>query len=131
MLKGFAMIMKTLSKILVISSIVDLVIFDNDIYLEVPCTITDLCLGCKKTIKTIDGKVDLKIKEGTQPGEMLRIKGKGINNPDSWRKGDFYCVIKLVIPTSLSRKQKSILKDLEDTDLDDETVFKNFNKLNK
>lgn len=103
----------------------------NDIYLEVPCTITDLCLGCKKTIKTIDGKVDLKIKEGTQPGEILRIKGKGINNPDSWRKGDFYCVVKLVIPTSLSRKQKSILKDLEDTDLDDETVFKNFNKLNK
>ena len=79
----------------------------------------------------MDGKVELKIKEGTQPGEIFRIKGKGISNPDSWRKGDFYCVIKLVIPTSLSRKQKSLLKDLDDTDLDDEEVFKKFNKLNK
>ena len=75
--------------------------------------------------------VDLKIKDGSQPGEILRIKGKGINNPDSWKKGDFYCVLKLIIPTSLSRKQKSILEELDDTDLEDEAVFKKFDKLNK
>lgn len=103
----------------------------NDIYLDLPVTITDLCLGCKKTIKTMDGYVDLKIKDGSQPGEILRIKGKGINNPDSWKKGDFYCVLKLIIPTSLSRKQKSILEELDDTDLEDEAVFKKFDKLNK
>lgn len=103
----------------------------NDIYLEVPVTITDLCLGCKKTIKTIDGIVDVKIKEGSQPGDILRLKGKGINNPDSWKRGDFYCVLKLVIPTSLSRKQKNILEELEDTELDSDSIFKKFDKLNK
>ena len=103
----------------------------NDIYLEVPVTITDLCLGTTKTIKTIDGYVDLKIKDGSQPGDILRIKGKGINNPDSWKKGDFYCVLKLIIPTSLSRKQKQILEELEDTDLEDSSEFKKFAKLNK
>lgn len=103
----------------------------NDIYLEVPVTITDLCLGSKKTIKTIDGTVDLKIKEGSQPGDILRIKGKGINNPDSWKKGDFYCVLKLIIPTSLSRKQKKLLEDLDETGLDDDSIFKKFEKLNK
>ena len=103
----------------------------NDIYIDLPVSITDLCLGCKKTIKTMDGEVDIKIKEGTQPGEILRIKGKGINNPDSWRKGDFYCVVKLIIPTSLSRKQKNILEELEETDMYDEDEFKRFNKLNK
>lgn len=103
----------------------------NDIYIELPVTITDLCLGTKKRIKTIDGDVELKIKEGSQPGDILRIKGKGINNPDSWKKGDFYCVLKLIIPTNLSKKQKSILSDLEDTDLDDSIEFKKFNKLNK
>lgn len=103
----------------------------DDIYIDLPVTITDLCLGCKKTIKTMDGEVELKIKEGTQPGDTLRIKGKGINNPDSWKKGDFYCNIKLIIPTSLSRKQKSLLEDLEDTDLEDDTAFARFNKLNK
>jgi len=103
----------------------------NDIYIDLPVTITDLCLGCKKTIKTIDGKVEVKIKDGSQPGEILRIKGKGINSEDSWKKGDFYCVLKLIIPSSLSRKQKSLLQELEDTDLEDEAVFKKFNKLNK
>ena len=88
-------------------------------------------MGTKKTIKTMDGTVDLKIPSGSQPGEILRIKGKGIDNRDSWRKGDFYCVLKLIIPTSLSRKQRSLLQDLEDTDLEDEAVFRKFNKLNK
>ena len=103
----------------------------NDIYIDLPVTITDLCLGCKKVIKTMDGEVEIKIKEGSQPGEILRIKGKGINNPDSWKKGDFYCILNLVIPTSLSRKQKSLLQELDETDLDDEPEFRKFNKLNK
>ena len=103
----------------------------NDIYVELPVSITDLCLGCKKNIVTMDGEVELKIKEGSQPGDILRIKGKGINNPDSWKKGDFYCILKLIIPTSLSRKQKSILEELEETDLEDEDEFKRFKKLNK
>ncbi len=103
----------------------------NDIYLEVPVTITDLCLGTKKTIKTMDGTVDLKIPSGSQPGEILRIKGKGIDNRDSWKKGDFYCILKLIIPTSLSRKQKNILEELEETDLEDSSEFDKFYKLNK
>ena len=103
----------------------------NDIYIDLPVTITDLCLGCKKNIKTMDGVVELKIKEGSQPGDILRIKGKGINNPDAWKKGDFYCVLKLIIPTNLSRKQKSLLEDLEDTDLEDSIEFRRFDKLNR
>ena len=103
----------------------------NDIYVDLPVSITDLCLGCKKTIKTMDGEVELKIKEGSQPGDVLRIKAKGINNPDAWRKGDFYCVLKLVIPSSLSRKQKSILEELSDTDMYDDPAFKKFERLNK
>lgn len=102
-----------------------------DIYIDLPVTITDLCLGCKKTIVTMDGEVELKIAAGSQPGDTLRIKGKGINRQDAWKKGDFYCVLNLVIPTSLSRKQKKLLEELEDTDLEDNIVFKRFNKLNK
>ena len=63
--------------------------------------------------------------------DILRIKGKGINNPDSWKKGDFYCVLKLIIPTSLTREQKRILSELEDTDLEDSSEFRKFEKLNK
>lgn len=102
-----------------------------DIYINLPVTITDLCLGCKKSIVTMDGEVELKIAAGSQPGDTLRIKGKGINRNDSWKKGDFYCVLDLIIPTSLSRKQKKLLEELEDTGLDDSSEFKKFNKLNK
>ena len=102
-----------------------------DIYIDLPVTITDLCLGCKKNIVTMDGDVELKIAPGSQPGDTLRIKGKGINRQDAWKKGDFYCVLKLIIPTSLSRKQKKLLEELEETDLEDNLVFKRFNKLNK
>ena len=102
-----------------------------DIYIDLPVTITDLCLGCKKNIVTMDGDIELKIPAGSQPGDTLRIKGKGINRQDAWKKGDFYCVLNLVIPTSLSRKQKKLLEELEDTDLEDNIVFKRFNKLNK
>ena len=103
----------------------------NDIYIDLPVTITDLCLGTKKEIKTMDGYVDLKIKEGSQPGDILKIKGKGVTSDDSWKKGDFYCVLKLIIPSGLSRKQRKILEELEDTDLEDEAVFRKFDKLNK
>ncbi len=103
----------------------------NDIYIDLPVSITDLCLGTKKSIRTMDGIVELKIKEGSQPGDILRIKGKGINNPDSWKKGDFYCVLKLIIPRNLTRKQKSILEDLDDTNISDEIEFTKFNRLNK
>lgn len=103
----------------------------NDVYIDLPVSITDLCLGTKKSIKTMDGTVELKIKDGSQPGDILRIKGKGINNPDSWKKGDFYCVLKLIIPRNLTRKQKNILEDLDDTDVSDEPEFTKFNRLNK
>ncbi|MBQ4262618.1 MAG: molecular chaperone DnaJ [Bacilli bacterium] len=103
----------------------------NDVYIDMPVTITDLALGCKKEVKTIDGMVELKIKEGTQPDDILRIKGKGIDNPDSWKKGDFYVRLKLIIPKNLSRKQKNLLEDLEKTNLDDETEIKKFARFNK
>ena len=86
----------------------------------------------KPSVKVGDTvRVHVKIKEGSQPGDILRLKGKGINNPDSWKRGDFYCVLKLVIPTSLSRNQKKILEELEDTELDSDSIFKKFDRLNK
>ena len=48
-----------------------------DIYLEVPVTITDATLGCKKEIPTLYGNVKLNISAGTNSGDKQRIKGKG------------------------------------------------------
>lgn len=102
-----------------------------DIYLEVPVTITDATLGCKKEIPTLYGNIILEIKAGTQNYTKLKIKGKGIKLPNSMSKGNMYAVVNIIIPTKLDRKQKALLQDLAQTDLEDSPEFKNFNKYMK
>ena len=99
-----------------------------DIYLEVPITITDAALGCKKEIPTLTGNVILDIKPGTQNYTKLKLKGKGIKTPNSFGRGNMYAVVNIIIPTKLDRKQKSLLQDLAKTDLEDSAEFRNFKK---
>lgn len=101
---------------------------DADIYLEVPITIAEASLGCKKEIPTLDNNVILEIKSGAETGDKLKLRGKGIKIPNSLRKGDMYVIIHVVTPTKLNRKQKKLLEELQATGLDDDTLFKNFKK---
>lgn len=102
----------------------------NDIHIEMPVTICDLALGTTKTIKTLDGTVELKVPSGSQPGDMLRIKNKGIET-DSWKSGDFYVTLKLIVPSRLSREQKDLFEGLNDTNLESDSEFSKFEKLNR
>lgn len=104
---------------------------ESDLYIELPVTVTDLVLGSTKEINTLDGRIDIKIPSGSQSGEMLRVRGKGIANVHSGRPGDLYVVLKLILPTKLTRTQKDLFNELSKTDLDDNEVFKRFEKLNK
>ena len=98
----------------------------NDIYLEVPLTITEAILGCKKEIPTLTGKVKLTIEAGSNTGDKLRLKGKGIEDVHSYRKGDMYVVLKVIMPDKLSRDQKKLFEQLDKTDLETKE-FKKFN----
>ena len=101
---------------------------DDDIYLELPITITDAILGCKKEIPTLSGNGYVEIKPGTQNYTKLKLKGKGIKGVNSRTPGDMYVVVNVIIPTKLSKKQKDLLKELADTDLETESEFKEFKK---
>ena len=101
---------------------------DEDIYLEVPLTITEAVLGCKKEIPTLDKNVILEIKPGTSTNGKLKLKGKGVKIPNSIRRGDMYVILNVIIPNKLNRKQKKLFEELADTDLEDEPVFREFNK---
>lgn len=101
---------------------------ENDVYLEVPITVTEATLGCKKEIPTLTGSVVIDIEAGSQPGDNLRLKGKGIKDPNRKKYGDFYVVLNVVIPTKLDRKQKDLFKQLDNTDLDNDSAFKEFRK---
>lgn len=97
---------------------------ENDIYLTVPITITEAVLGCKKEIPTIHGNIKLAIPAGSNNGDKQRIKGKGIENESTGRRGDMYVILDVRIPKKLSRDQKKLFESLEDTDLTDANIDK-------
>ena len=101
---------------------------EDDIMLDVPITIAEAVLGCKKKIPTIDGTVILEIKEGTQSEEKFRLRGKGVKNPNTSRKGDMIVIIKVITPTRIDRKQRKLLEELADSGLTSNPVFANFKK---
>ena len=97
---------------------------ENDIYLELPITITEAVLGCKKDVPILSGKVSLSISPGTETNDKYRLKGKGIEDVHSSRKGDMYVVIKVVTPKKLTRDQKKLFEQLAMTNLEDSSEFK-------
>ncbi len=106
---------------------------DIEIYLELPLTITEAILGCKKEVPTLYGNVILSIPAGSQSKDKHRLKGKGVTNISNGRKGDMYVILDVVIPNKLDRKQKQIINDLNKTDLENEKFnqYKNYLKKNK
>lgn len=99
---------------------------DDDIYIELPLTITEATLGTKKEIPTLYGNVDLTIPSGTQSGEKMRLRGKGVENVNSKRKGDMYVITKVIIPERLDRNQKKLFEALSETELDNSKYFKTY-----
>ncbi len=100
---------------------------EDDIILSVPLNICEATLGCKKDIRTLYGVVTLTVPSGTNNLDKQRIKGKGIKNSTSGHTGDMYIIFKVCTPQKLSRKQKELFKELEDTDLSTNDIDK-FNK---
>lgn len=101
---------------------------EEDVYLEVPLTITEAILGCKKEIPTLTGNVILDVKPGTQSQEKVKLKGKGIKKVNGIGKGNLYVIYNIIIPNKLTMYQKKLIKELSETNLDDSSEFKNFKK---
>lgn len=104
----------------------------DDIYLELPLTITEAILGCKKEVPTLYGNIQLTVPSGTMSGEKQRIRGKGIENKAHRNKGNMYVVMKVITPQKLNRAQKKLIEQLADTDLETREIeqFKKFTKKN-
>lgn len=70
-------------------------------------------LGGEIDVPTIDAPVKIRITPGTQPGTLIRLRGKGVPHVQSSGRGDQYVKIQLQVPTHLSREQKELLAKLE------------------
>lgn len=87
-----------------------------DLYCRVPIPMTKAALGGDMEIPTIDGtRTKVKIPEGTQSNQQLRIKGKGMTILRSAARGDMYIEIFVETPVNLGRKQADLLKELDKT----------------
>jgi molecular chaperone DnaJ len=82
----------------------------NNLYCQISISFTHAALGTSARIPTLDGFEILKIPAGTQAGETFRLKGKGIANLESHRKGDLFVKINIKTPQNLSQEQKELLR---------------------
>jgi len=85
----------------------------DDIFLTVPVSATEAALGAKVEVPTIDGRAMLKIPPGTQSGQKLRLREKGV--PSATKdgvRGDEIVEVKLTVPTPRDEKTKELLREL-------------------
>mmetsp|Transcript_36778 Transcript_36778/g.84696 ORF Transcript_36778/g.84696 Transcript_36778/m.84696 type:complete len:474 (-) Transcript_36778:189-1610(-) len=89
---------------------------DDDIWTESTISVFEALLGTTVSVKTIDGDVDVKVPEGTQPDARLRLRGRGVaSRSQANKRGDHYIQIKVEIPKDLSKKQKELVESLRDS----------------
>ena len=87
----------------------------DDLYCEVPIHFTTAAIGGELEIPTLNGQVKLKIPAETQTGRMFRLKGKGVKSVRSHRQGDLMCKVVIETPVRLSKSQKALLKEFQDS----------------
>jgi molecular chaperone DnaJ len=100
----------------------------DDIYLTVPVTATEAALGGKIEVPTIDGRTQLKVPPGTQSGQKLRLREKGV--PSATKdgvRGDEIVEVKVTVPMPRDEKTKELLRELAKLNPEDPRaeLFKN------
>jgi molecular chaperone DnaJ len=87
----------------------------NDVLLDVPMTFSQLALGTKREVSTLDGKVLLKVPPGTPSHKVFRMKGKGIPRLNRYGRGDQLVRVIAWVPEKLSKKESDLLQELDKT----------------
>lgn len=94
----------------------DFAVMDTNLIHHLDVEFTDLLLGCEKDVKCIDGKtVSIKISELTKPTHVFTVRGKGMPNPHGGGYGNMMVKLNLIIPKTLSKKQKELLKEFKNS----------------
>ena len=91
----------------------------NDLHCEMPVSFTTAALGGDIDIPTLDGHAKLKIPPETQSGQVFRLRSKGIKGVRSSTQGDLLCHVVVETPVKLNDRQKELLRELENINLQD------------
>lgn len=85
------------------------------LFCDLPISFADACLGATYKIPTLQGRGDLKIPQGTQSGEIFRIRGKGVQSLRGGSPGDLLCRIDIETPIKLTKQQRKSLEAFRDS----------------
>lgn len=84
----------------------------DDIYIDLPVSISTAVLGGEVSVPTIEGDIRLRIHPGTQPGTLIRLRGQGVKGVYQDRRGDQYVRVLVTIPEKLSWEERDLFKRL-------------------
>jgi molecular chaperone DnaJ len=84
---------------------------NNDVICEIPISFVQAALGAEIPVPTLDGKMNLKVPEGTQSGKVFRLRDKGIPVLQGYGRGDQLVIIKVETPVNLNKKQREMLEE--------------------
>ena len=92
----------------------------DDIHLTVPVTLAEATLGAKIEVPTIDGRAQLKIPPGTQSGQKLRLRERGVENAQHpGQRGDQIVAVNVVVPHLQDERSREIMRELARLNADD------------
>jgi molecular chaperone DnaJ len=85
----------------------------NDLIYGLYVSFPTAAMGGPVEVPTLDGKVKIKVEPGTQPGKILRLRGKGLPEVNGYGKGDLLVNINVWVPKNLSKEEKKMMESLE------------------
>jgi DnaJ-class molecular chaperone len=85
----------------------------NDVFVSANLKISQAVLGDVIQVQTLDEKLKIKVKAGTQPNTLIRLRNKGIRDIRGFGQGDFYIRLLVEIPSRLNRRQKELIRELD------------------
>lgn len=84
----------------------------NDVYVSQGISISQAILGDIIEVPTLNGSLKVRVKSGTQPNTLIRLRGQGVKDVNGFGVGDLYIRLNIIIPSRLSAKQKELIREL-------------------
>ncbi|KKR15124.1 MAG: Chaperone DnaJ domain protein [Candidatus Levybacteria bacterium GW2011_GWA1_39_32] len=90
---------------------------EDDIYVNVIVPYSLAAFGGEIEVPTIEGEVKIRVRAGTQPGTMVRLREKGVNHLHGRGRGDEYVKLNILIPEKLTREQRRVVEEMKEEGL--------------
>ena len=85
----------------------------NDVYVTVEISFKDAALGTEIKVPTLVGELKVRVKPGTQPNTLIRLRGQGVHDVNGYGTGDLYIRLLVTVPIRLTSRQRDLLEEID------------------